>query len=126
MNPTRALAVLLLIALPSCNIIQQFLPKPAKIGISIKAPSGNTTSVRVKAGSFDTTYSDDSRGFATKIEVDAGTLSISPDVLAGFKARINTTGKLGNKNYGDFADIPVSSDESLAVTVQYDSLTPQP
>jgi hypothetical protein len=115
------------ISLTSCNLIggliDQVTPKPANVAISIKAPTGKSTNVAFEATGFSKNYSDDSRGFAVKVSIPAGNLNVSPDLIDGFKARINTTGKSGNKAWGETASIPLEAAESLAVTVQYDTLT---
>jgi hypothetical protein len=102
------------------DIIKVVTPKPGGLGVAIQAPAGQNATVEIEGGSTKKSFQDDGRGFAIKLELDAGEYSVKPSVVDGYTASLSLTTTSGNNTVKGSTIVTVKSEQDVAVVIKYE------
>jgi hypothetical protein len=110
----------------SCEILEELVPpsKPAILEVFVLAPEGRTARVTLEGAGVSKVFADDGRGFETRLELAAGTHTVTAEALEGFDALVRVTNRDGNVTSSERGTVRLESGEVGALQVEYRSMTP--
>jgi hypothetical protein len=119
---------ILVLALSGCELISQaddlFNGVKGTLSIGIRAPVGLSVKVQIKGAQYAGEFSDDGRGFSSKVFVRPGVYDITADAVEGFNARVSRTETTGNTTSSLPSQVRVESSTVSKIEVTYVQIAP--
>lgn len=102
-----------------CTLVQDLLPKPGTVNMTLTAPLRQNAVVIVSGSSYSKRIVDDGRGYKTTLILSPGTLRIRASSISGYLAIVGIVDATGNRSAEDEDTIELESAASVEVSVTY-------